>query len=991
MTVKVRAERAFKDISRLMEFDLERLFEDDTRLRRLARAIVHDAALADDVVQSAYASALEHSDRIRSPLHWMFGTIRRLAAQRFRAEARRLRREHAAATSAFERSPAELIEREQIRRSVFDALMALEEPLRTTLRLRFLEGLPPREVAKAESIAIEVVHARVARGLSTLRSRLAALDPNCGNRPILALIPFATGAPFQAMSATVTSQFLGGMLVSTPAKVASVLAILALTSVLVFRDRSEDATPESAAPNATAPAPSVAGGSADPVRTTIDPNEASQQRQVVASSTIDPAPEEPQTLLIVKATFDPDHAPAANLGVVLTIHDTAATHERMLRATTDLVGEASFHGVPAGLVSIASDRGGSYGVAIKPGVKNEFDLRVPAGAKYVGRVVDSKARPIVGAGIFLTEWMSGEGSIVTRTDSTGSYEIPNITSQHYLGARMEGYAPSVLRRVIGSAGARHEIDFVLPGPGGALVGIVQDALGQVVADAKVVFDPENEAARGSRIGRDDLAAVPHATYSDREGRFRFEGLPCGSFEVTAQAPGSSVARNRVVIAKESTADAILVLRTSGRIVGSLRDDEGKPVAGAVVRRIDDDGANDRSDPSSAEGEFQLLDVPPGNVDLEVVSSEHQVLHVVAVVESDRETNLDLMLTRGYAIFGRIVDDANKALEGVVVDVKADDPEIDLGRRSEIVSDSQGRFAIRGLPLTPCALEFWASDSRVFSMHRENTIVPDATERVITIRRELIPTAWIRGRVVDHVGRPVVGARVKLGLRLRKLGKIELTTGDGGFEFGPLPAGEYDVTVDCEGLLKMRLPRVTLAAGDEHDFGTVNASLGEMLAVKVNRPADLTAAEITVRVVDDKGERFAPNASELGLEFGPLGSGNFQLEIDGPEVSARSIPFTMSQSDSAIEVTIERGLARSLSTTQFVRQARAAVPFRVEGKDGNFIFERRLLRSSAAQRHECRFTLAEGEYFLILDPSAENPARRSFVVRAGDPEEISLED
>ncbi|MCI0346416.1 MAG: RNA polymerase sigma factor, partial [Chloroflexi bacterium] len=54
----------------------------------------------------------------------------------------------------------EILEREEARRRVVEALLALDEPLRTTLILRFLEELPPRAVAARMDIPVETVRSR---------------------------------------------------------------------------------------------------------------------------------------------------------------------------------------------------------------------------------------------------------------------------------------------------------------------------------------------------------------------------------------------------------------------------------------------------------------------------------------------------------------------------------------------------------------------------------------------------------------------------------------------------------------------------------------------------------------------------------------------------------------------------------------------------------------------------------------------------------------
>ena len=68
------------------------------RLRKLARALVADEHGAEDVVQDAWATALEQR-RSRGPLGWLRGVVRNHARQQRRTDRRRQAREQLAARS----------------------------------------------------------------------------------------------------------------------------------------------------------------------------------------------------------------------------------------------------------------------------------------------------------------------------------------------------------------------------------------------------------------------------------------------------------------------------------------------------------------------------------------------------------------------------------------------------------------------------------------------------------------------------------------------------------------------------------------------------------------------------------------------------------------------------------------------------------------------------------------------------------------------------
>lgn len=142
-------------------------------LRALARKLVHDQDLADDVVQDTWLAALQHPPRARETVRaWLARVTYNRAIQSFRARERRERRELHTARSEALPSPTDDLEREQARRLVVEALAATGEPYRTVILLRYYEGLEPREIAALLACPVETVRTRLKRGLERLRQRL---------------------------------------------------------------------------------------------------------------------------------------------------------------------------------------------------------------------------------------------------------------------------------------------------------------------------------------------------------------------------------------------------------------------------------------------------------------------------------------------------------------------------------------------------------------------------------------------------------------------------------------------------------------------------------------------------------------------------------------------------------------------------------------------------------------------------------------------------
>ncbi len=172
----------------------ERLIEQIGWLRSLARGLVRDEHLAEELAQDTLATALERGPlEVRSVRAWLGRVLRNRAAEGARSRANvRAREALAAREEAFDGE--ELLARVRAQKHVAEALMELSEPYRSTLVLRFYENLPPRAIAKQQGVPVSTVKSRLQRGMDQLKSKL---DARYGDRSqwILAVLPFARGAP----------------------------------------------------------------------------------------------------------------------------------------------------------------------------------------------------------------------------------------------------------------------------------------------------------------------------------------------------------------------------------------------------------------------------------------------------------------------------------------------------------------------------------------------------------------------------------------------------------------------------------------------------------------------------------------------------------------------------------------------------------------------------------------------------------------------------
>ncbi len=167
-------------------------------VRQLALTLVHDHATADDLEQRTWLSALRtRPSHERAARAWLFRVVRREAFNLARGNKRRVVHERSSARQEATRSAAEVVEEAEIHRRLVVSVLALDEPYRSTVLLRYFEDLPPRDVATRLNVPVETVRSRLRRAAAILRRRL---DREGGRASWLgALLPLAGMAPERAM------------------------------------------------------------------------------------------------------------------------------------------------------------------------------------------------------------------------------------------------------------------------------------------------------------------------------------------------------------------------------------------------------------------------------------------------------------------------------------------------------------------------------------------------------------------------------------------------------------------------------------------------------------------------------------------------------------------------------------------------------------------------------------------------------------------------
>ena len=193
----------------------EELLEDAAWLRRLAITLAGNSFDADDLVQESRIAAWQkHPETDRSLRPWLAKVIRDVARMSRRSNHRRESREQAALEEQQPSQPDALLAQMRLHRLLVDLVLELDEPFRSTIVARFVEGRSAASIARLLGIPNSTVRARLREALSRLRYQL---DKQNGDR--------------KAWAPAVLAFAHGGIQMAKPTKL--ILAVVALMVLLL--------------------------------------------------------------------------------------------------------------------------------------------------------------------------------------------------------------------------------------------------------------------------------------------------------------------------------------------------------------------------------------------------------------------------------------------------------------------------------------------------------------------------------------------------------------------------------------------------------------------------------------------------------------------------------------------------------------------------------------------------------------------------------------
>jgi len=917
----------------------EALLLHDRFVRGLARALVVDAHAADDLTQDAWLAALRRGERAESLPRWLAGVVRHLAAKGRRGEARRARREQDAARPEATPSAREILEREALRARVVRAVLALGQPYREAVLLRYFEGLAPRAIARRLGVPVETVRTRLKRALASLRAVLASEHQGEPGAWSLALAPFA-----RPLRASLPSLPL--LVMTLQAKLILGVAGAGLVALLLLPDPR--ALPVE--PHADRTARPEAGEGPGALSPRLAPPELAPSRTALEAGEPLAPSDSPEAFgsLLVRVTWW-DGTPAGDVRArIEPAWRDGDPSWRALEAVTDAAGEFLLEHLPPGAACVELDRGEGEIARVEVGQRCTSEITLALGFDFTGTVLDPSGGTVAGAEVWLSySHDSEEGNVVAHSDALGRFRVRSCGGG-YVGARAPGYAPSLLTELRAAEGSELALELVLMGPGGALAGTVRDPKGRPVASALVlVGEPGKWRDSAIPVGGErsitGMRPHPRVGRTDELGRYAFEGLAPGLQPLVVRAPGFGLWRGEAAVLEHGRTTLDVELGPGVTLVGRVVDPEQRPLDAQVSIGHADGrfGTWTHTDP---DGRFRLEDLEPG--ELEVIATHERARTSAMLRGAAGETlSWEAVLEQGGAIRGRLVDERGVGLAGWFVVAEDEPPRAPdaCATTDHRRTDAQGRFVFEGLGQHRHHLEAfdprapWRYPSAVGS-----GVVPGGEEVVLRVDPELRSSVRIRGTVVDESGRALANAVLRASQPDFRRGLEVTSAPDGSFELGPGPPGDWSLRVgapehpDCP---ELALGPRALGADETWECGSI-ALLpgGTLLAHGAPGPGGSPSLAV-LRGTSFHARMLAEGASWRSQ---PLAPGEYRLALLGEGIAAALLPFEVhSGATTELEIPLAAGLPVSVRVAADSRGTGRRPVLRIDDANGTTCLEQEL--------------------------------------------------
>jgi RNA polymerase sigma-70 factor (ECF subfamily) len=792
--------------------DPRSLLEHKGFVRGIARGLLADEHAAEDVLQETWLRAIRRPPRHAALRAWLGRVGRNLALTAMRAQGRRGLRERASARAEAQPSASEAAARLEQHRLVVEAVLALEEPFRSAILLRFYEDLPPREIARELGVPVDTVRSRLRRGLERLRAWFDARHGGDRAAWSLALLPIfgvraavAGGTRVLAVEGAVMSakaKLVGAAIVVFAAAAGTIAwqAARARNQPAPARTETRHATPAAEEPvtgvavsrgeipevlpdrgiGPPAPGVSLHKGTATEVATFAAGPGATKPYRLA-----EPCGEPDRGALRVIVT---DGAGSALAGARVLVGPIKGGGVQTTDYATDGAGRLEMRSLEPGKWSVGAISKGQHRIAhveIEAGRFTEVAMPLAGGATVEGVVRHIDRGPLADVDVDIKREEAGfHDHFGARTDAQGRYRLESVppgTHAVWLQGKFIGYE------------GRPRATLVVPGPGAYVRDFILGAvtLGGVVRDADTGAPLPAVKIRFQGPWWGEIA-------TDADGAYGVPDLAPGNYKVclTRDGYGTEFGETGPVTA-DGARTADFALRRAGILVLEVLDNEGRPITGRIDLGVMPVGGSTSLGTSlavDASGVGRYNRIVPGRYDIDVRAEGYARQAQRAEIGAG-ESRLTFRLERDAAapprrlsLQGTVRDSATgRPIAGARISVQQP------ASQSVASTDADGGYRLFDVPAGQWAVVVGVDG---YGVRFLRGVAFAAEPRALDIA--LDPGATLHLHVTDRAGRPVVG-RIHLGVRGRVEGLTTIGTSveadtEGHAVYKQIVPGLYDLRI-----------------------------------------------------------------------------------------------------------------------------------------------------------------------------------------------------
>jgi len=585
-----------------------------------------------------------------------------------------------------------------------------------------------------------------------------------------------------------------------------------------------------------------------------------------------------------------DGSPAS--GVLVRVFAIVADRAYLANSqTTAGDGSLSLPDLPAGETWVIAERAGSARTTTRlvlDDKSREVTLKLADAEAFEVVVVDPLQRPI--RGVRVTLYGGDPLPHRTTTDQRGLAHFESLGPAPYaVEIAASGFDAKLLPRV----GLGDSPLFVKLERLGGLEVTVVDSGGQAVSEATVLVT-------GSALW------PARSSTTDSEGRVNIAGLPRGFYDLRAEK-GEQVsdAEDGVLLERGEHKAVKLTLVAGTRVTVTVTDGDDEDAVGiadADVALVEGGISSfPRYGRTDARGVVELGPVIGADATVSARADGYVARSAVPLEEDQTEVRVSLM--KGGVLVGQVVDERDYPIDGAqleVIGVGVDGMPVMESSRVAAFRDDHFAFALPGatplipagelgvmpivpdIPRGPGALTVTRSERTdspwVAARNGEFELTPVTPGRLRLVARhpgyvEAISDPFdlvsggrgevklvmrrggiLEGRVVEHNGTPVAGARIEVASVFGSLERVSYSADDGTFAFAALPSSIV-LMVSRPERPENIVERLTI---------DIVADERRQIEVVLPEPRD----PVTIRVTDDRGypiEQVEIHASSLELK------------------------------------------------------------------------------------------------------------------------------